>query len=377
MSRSSTKRLLRSAAVAFASAVAATWLPYEILGFFKLELPFSIQASPIAFVTIATIAALLRVIFQLSKDLETVTVLLPHDNDHDDSLLDMIKEAEANSRWGEIVKLGNALSEVLWYTSRKRLRLEIGHFLETAARQLGDNETLARTLIEDLGNTTMGLGDPNRGIQYIKQGIRIAELNNLHYLTARGYRNLANSYSLKGQPAKARTSLQQAKQASSRITEGQPKLEAEGAIEYAESKIHFTDGEYQKAIHSLENTLRIYNQLSQTYPTTSPANADRIVKIYREMGVVWLKCNVPEAQDKAYENCQTGLRLATKTQNYENVVRCCSIMANILLSKGAIPAAEGILSIASKNIAHIDTPTTIDEYTKANRRLINARTIQP
>jgi tetratricopeptide (TPR) repeat protein len=249
----------------------------------------------------------------------------------------------------------------------------VGHFLEVAARQTNDYETLARTLIEDLGNTIMGLGEVNQGISYIQQGIRVAEDHGLHFLVARGYRNLANCYSYKGASAKARAALVNASAASQSIGSAREKLEVRGAITYAESKLAFTDGKFQDAITKLDEAVQIYSDLAQQFPETMNANKDRLVKIHREKGVICLKTGEPDAQDRAYASCQTGLQLAQATQNYDNIVRCCCIMATILLNKDAVPAAEGMMNIAANNVSKIDTPAIIEEYNHVNRRLIIAR----
>lgn len=107
-----------------------------------------------------------------------------------DSIIAMLKEAEAHSRWREIIKIGSSLSDVLWFTSRKKLRVAIGHFVEVAAQQLNDTYTLSSTLIEDLGNTLLGLGKPDKGIGYIKRGIEVAKDSNYFFF---GYAWLSKS----------------------------------------------------------------------------------------------------------------------------------------------------------------------------------------
>lgn len=359
--------------IAFWASLAAMWLIYEILDYFKVSLPWSLQASLPFFIAAALLVAMARTITALSAKLSLATRPTPVKEASSDSILSMMKDAESNSRWGEIIKLGTALSEVLWYTSRKKLRVEVGHFLEVAARQTDNHEALANTLIEDLGNTIMGLGDVNQGISYIQQGIEVAEAHGLHFLAARGYRNLANCYSFKGESARARAALTKAHAEAQQIREPQKKMEAAGAIVYAESKLAFTDGKFPEAIARLDEVARIYSDLARQFPETATKNNDRIVKIHREKGVVYLRMGTPDAQDKAYASCQTGLRLAQATQNYDIIVRCCCIMARILLDKAAVPAAEGMMNIAANNIAKIDTPAIIEEYHNVNRRLINAR----
>lgn len=79
--------------------------------------------------------------------------------------------------------------------------------------------------------------------------------------------------------------------------------------------------------------MQIYSDLANQFPETTNTNKDRLVKIYREKGVIYLKIGTNDAQDAAYASCQTGLQLAQATNNYDNIVRCCCIMANILAGK--------------------------------------------
>lgn len=366
--------LHRSAAIIFVGTLGGLLLLYQGLDMFKVKLPFDTGTSALIFFLIAVIVTLIRVVDRLAViNAELANRPREAQVPAPDSILQMMKDAESNSRWAEIIKLGNALSEVLWYTSRKRLRIDVGHFLEVAARQTGDVETLARTLIEDLGNTIMGMGDPAQGIAYITQGIKIAEENGLHALTARGYRNLANSYSLRGDTKAAGAALAKAYTFANMLANDSDKLEALGSIAYAQSKIYRGNGEYEKALGSLDEAIQHYTALQNAYPNTAASNKDRLVKIFREKGVIHLKTNSPDAQDNAYENCQAGLRIAQETQNHDNIVRCCSLMADILLGKGAIPAAEGLMNIAAKSIARIDSPGVLDEYNLINRKLLNAK----
>lgn len=368
--------LYRSAAITYIGTLGGLLLLYQGLDRFKVPLPFDVSTSVVLFLLLATILTLIRVIDRLAVDNAALLNRPPEAQvAAPDSILQMMKDAESNSRWGEIIKLGNALSEVLWYTSRKRLRIDVGHFLEVAARQTGDNETLARTLIEDLGNTIMGMGDPVQGIAYITQGVKIAEENQLHALSARGYRNLANSYSLRGDTKNATIALAKARQFADKLPNERERLEALGSISYAQSKIHREKWEYPEALAALDDAIQNYTALQAAYPNTAASNKDRLVKIFREKGVIHLKMSTPDAQDKAYDECQAGLKIAQETQNHDNIVRCCSLMAQILLGKGAVPAAEGLMNIASQSISRIDSPGVVDEYNLTNRKLLKAKQI--
>lgn len=338
---------------------------YEVLEYFQIHILNFMVTPWVSFLLLSIIIASARYIIYLLINLPSVGESSQGVNTDDDSLVEMLKDAEAHSRWAEIIKIGSALSDVLWFTSRKNLRVVIGHFVEVAATQLNDNRTLAATLIEDLGNTVMGLGSPDKGIVYIKQGIEIAEKNGYSFLTMRGYRNLANCYAMKNNPNQSEKYLQKAIDTISSITDEALKLEALGGIEYARCKTLEHSDRYDDALIALDASIDYYTKLSQKYPETESRNRDRLVKVYREKGVIYLKKN---RTDLAKSALFEGLRRAQETLNHENIVRCCTMLVKIQLIDGELQPAEGILKIAKQHIDKIDTPVIRKEYNEISRR---------
>lgn len=339
---------------------------HEVLEHFNIQFFSSLVKPWITFLLLSIIIALIRYIVFLLTTVPKTGNESQVINADSDSLVEMLKDAEAHSRWAEIIKIGSALSEVLWFTSRKNLRVIIGHFIEVAATQLKDNETLASTLIEDLGNTVMGLGNPDKGIEYIKNGIEIAEKNNYHFLIMRGYRNLANCYAMKNDATNSEKYLEKAIIATNNITNESQKLEALGGIEYARCKTFEHSNKFDDALNALDTCIKHYTMLSQKYPETKSRNLDRLVKVYREKGVIYLKEN---RLDKAKSALFEGLRRAQETLNHENIVRCCTMIVKIQLESGELQPAEGILNIAKLHIDKIDTPAIKKEYNEISRKL--------
>ncbi|MCI8508468.1 MAG: hypothetical protein HFJ06_07920 [Lachnospiraceae bacterium] len=343
---------------------------YEILDYFKVNFIYIFLNPIIIFICISIIVTLIRAIVYLIQNIPSSLSNSTNEYiDDKDSLIEMLKDAESHSRWTEIIKIGSALSDVLWFTSRKKLRVAIGHFVEVAATQIDDKYTLSTTLIEDLGNTIMGLGKVDEGIKYIERGIEVAEECNFYFLIMRGYRNLANCYSLKGDSTKATVYLTNAEAATNNIADEIKKYEALGAIEYARCKVYKTDKRYDDAIKALDDSISSYKKLSNKYPETEKRNNDRLVKIYREKGAIYLAMNTENSIDRAYDSLTAGLKLARETMNYENIIKCCNMLAKILIDKNAIDAAEGMMNIAKECINKIDTPSIVNEYNEVIRKL--------
>lgn len=188
-------------------------------------------------------------------------------------------------------------------------------------------------------------------------------------MATRGYRNLSCCYSYKNDTINAIACLAKAENAGNSISDPREKLEALGAIEYARCKIRKKEGDFPMAIKALDAACEYYNKLSQTFPDTKKRNDDRTVKIYRERGAQYLSMNTDNAIDKAFDSLARGLQLAQKTLNYDNIIICCTYLAEIQIKRGALEAAEGIISIATDCISKIDTPSIIDEFEKVQRKL--------
>lgn len=338
---------------------------YEILDYFKINFFTSFVSTSGTFLLISIIVAMSRYVIFLLKNMPKVDAQSQNVNESNDSLIEMLMDAEAHSRWTEIIKIGSALSDVLWFTSRKKLRLVIGGFVEVAAIQMKDDKTLATTLIEDLGNTVMGLGYPDKGISYIKRGIEIAEKRNYSFLIMRGYRNLANCYSMKNDAKQSEMYLKNAINAVKGITDSAQKLEALGGIEYARCKTLEHANKYDDALIALDECIEYYSNLGKQFPETEGRNRDRLVKVYREKGVIYLKEGRP---DLAKSALLVGLRSAEETLNYDNIVRCCILLVKIQLDDGEFQPAEGMLNIAKQHIDKIDIPSIRKEFNDISRR---------
>ena len=142
-----------------------------------------------------------------------------------DSIMDMLTYANDNKQYSEVIKIGTSVSDVLWSTSRKELRIKVGTMVAAAAFEvaaMSTNETdidyanriRAKTLIEDIGNTKMCLHENNisDAIIAIQDGLELAREHSYFYEAVRGYRNLANCYALKARICKKNQQCGQAKE---------------------------------------------------------------------------------------------------------------------------------------------------------------------
>lgn len=362
-------RLVVGLSVWFIVSFVAVFGLYEALLKFGIDILDKLVSNRFfVFLLIALLVALGHVIYELNKSIPDEEGVIGED-ELNDSIIGMLKDAAAHNRWEEIIKFGSSLSEVLWFTSRKRLRIAVGGMVELAAKQLDDKDTLAHTLIEDLGNTYLGLGDSKKAINYIKRGINIASQNNNMYLVSRGYRNLSNCYAYISDATKAKNNLEKSKESANNIQDERTKLDILGAIAYAESKIYRTEREYTDALNSLDTAIQYYNELGSKYPASEKANKDRLVKIHREKGILYQLRNGKDDITNAYDAFNTGLQLALKQLNYDNIIICCSKLAEISIDMGQIDTAESMIMMGAQYIESIDTDSIIKMYRDAKTRV--------
>lgn len=304
-----------------------------------------------------------------------------------DSIMDMLTYANANKQYREVIKIGTAVGDVLWSISRKELRIAVGEKVRAAASALATSSTNisdiddakrieAKTLIEDIGNTKMCLDTDNvdEAIKDIEEGITIAEDNGYHFEAIRGHRNLANCYALMKNFDGARNEVSIAQKAIEQLSDPKDKAMAEFDVTYANVKISKDTGKHAEAIALLDHCIDIYiNQLTQDQAARQ-AYADRLVKIYREKGVIYN--SMPGMQNKAREAFEQGLTHAKDRQNHEDTVRCCTHLIELQTKyrfAGLDNKVPHWIKDAEENIPMVDTQKHIDAYRKAAKEWKNTQ----
>ena len=122
-------------------------------------------------------------------------------NYHHFDLIDTIKDEQKRGNWVEVVRLGFPLSRPLWLSGRLETRVEIGEIIKTAVCSVnGSIKILDRTfdatyilssvLIDDLGWTRFSMGQTEKAVSSIKEGIDVAKENQHWDIAIKGCRHL-------------------------------------------------------------------------------------------------------------------------------------------------------------------------------------------
>lgn len=321
------------------------------------------------------------------------------DQKKSDSIMDMLTYANDNKQYSEVIKIGTSVSDVLWSTSRKELRIKVGTMVAAAAFEvaaMSTNETdidyanriRAKTLIEDIGNTKMCLHESNisDAISAIQDGLELAKEHSYFYEAVRGYRNLANCYALKAHICKknqqngqakeelvhAQENVKLAEEIIPSISDKNKQAEAHFDVEYAKAKIQKESDKPDEAVKLLENCIKIYKDEQKKDETVKRIYADRLVKIYREMSIIYM--SIPGRQKAARNSFKTGLQHAKDQQNHEDIVRCCTHLIELQLQyqfADTTNLVEHWINDGESNLNMVDTQKHIDDFKNAKHKWMN------
>lgn len=297
------------------------------------------------------------------------------------SLIDMIKEAFQNNRDMEVIKLGNAVIDSLWYSDKYQLRMDIAKLVKESSSRIGEKYFEAKVLIEDLGNGRIeAQKDLTIAIQYLIEGIDIAERNDIYFLCSRGYRHLACAYVLKFRDSVnslekerflkiAQENIEKAEEYIKKIKINGEKNDAKASVLYAKNKILTAMGMYEENIEVLKEIKKVYENLSKINSYKYKVK-DRLTNVDREIGnnllLLWAKkkeelrielnenqnivtdrINILNNQIKKYENdaieaLNKSLRDSEILKNYNNILKVCNILIGYYIEKDPSHVREDI-----------------------------------
>ena len=78
-------------------------------------------------------------------------------------LCEELKSLSQKKKFREVIRLGNAISRVLWLNLEYESRVQIGHIVYEATIMENDEEARIRLLIDDIGWTNLFIGDNYKG----------------------------------------------------------------------------------------------------------------------------------------------------------------------------------------------------------------------
>jgi tetratricopeptide (TPR) repeat protein len=261
------------------------------------------------------------------------------DFDLSDSLESSLVEEYSKANWNFVVEIGSFLSRPLWLSGKLELRKRIGELVEDAAANGERISDRARALIDDVGWTSMAMGQINKARKAISDGLRIAREAANWYLSAKACRHLASISRQEGDLEACGTHLAAAECYAADISNPDEKSEMTTSLLVSRAKLMIALGEAKDAISGLEAAQRQFE---------SAGDYLRAAKTYHSLGTAYLASGEEVAAVAAYER---GYRLSMKLGRRDEALANASALATLsdnLDPEGALEWAYKAVEVASE-----------------------------
>jgi tetratricopeptide (TPR) repeat protein len=302
------------------------------------------------YLSIAIIVTAIQLCISLFKSIRKISADKDAKGDSPDSLLHYIESAYENERWTEVIKIGSALSEPLWYTGKFEIRMKIGKLFEDAALHANNTEARIGALLDDLGWTKYRL-NIRGAIQDIEKGLQLAIENRMPYFIAKGHRHLCHIYAaMPNRIGDAEKQYQKAKAQIDSITDTVKRNETYGNVEYAHARLLDAKGKFKEALKAIENSIAHYKLNN---------DLDRLVKMYNFKGRIILKLG---NRSDAIEMFKAGQKLAVEISNNVNIIRNGNDIARLYYDDGEIEMAKKTLLSIKKYSERMSDRVLEEEY---------------
>src|SRR5205085_10359889 len=106
-------------------------------------------------------------------------------------VVNIVTTLYGEAKYLDVVRFGSTISRYLWLNGHNHERIAIGKLVEDAASKVGRTSVQVSCLIDDIGWTYDIIGDPEKAVTNISNGIEKAVENDLFYLAAKGERHLS------------------------------------------------------------------------------------------------------------------------------------------------------------------------------------------
>jgi len=274
-----------------------------------------------------------------------------------DSLSLILSNAYNEKRWSEVIKIGNQLSEPLWYTGKFHLRIKIGELVASAAAFENKYDIQAETLIDDLGWTNCRLNNQSEAKKNITLGHRIAKKIDNQYLIAKANRHFADISLLNKNFDECLNFLKISYSSMRLIENSTKKIEMNGNLQYTISKFYLAKKNFKKAIKAANQSQLLYKSIE---------DSDREVKLFNLKGKIFLSV---DKEEDAISSFQEGLTLATHISNIVNIVSNSSSLAECYLRNKRYDIAKSTIEIAKQNSKAMDDPILIEKIEKLSKEI--------
>lgn len=264
-----------------------------------------------------------------------------------DYLLEELRSLFAAGSFQAVIRHGKTFSRFLWVEGHVRTRTLAGEITEAAAAKVGDVEAQVSALLDDLGWSTVALGEYERARQHLSHGLDLAEQHGLPYWRAKGWRHLAGlEVELQSYPT-ALENLEKARSAAQEISEELLRAEMAAGIAYGLAITHFANGSFDLAEQALDES---------QYLRGTVGDFSRAVKIHALKGKIYERQHRTGLAIDAYRR---GLDESVAVGRRDEQIRNLFGLARTLPSIGRDREANAYLSQAQEMMKETPVPYEI------------------
>ena len=235
-----------------------------------------------------------------------------------EALKNELEKSLSTRDYKTVIRLGSAVSRVLWIAGQYKNRIAIGYLIFNAACKIVDKEQKARVQIDDIGWTYFAIGNSVNAKIYIKNGLDCANDIANHYLVAKAYRHLASIDISIGDATlliDARQNLDKANKAANTIVDKRDKKEMLFGLKYAEVELLILESKTN--LSTLDKALAISDDILKGYDSIS--DEERKAKSFSQKGKILF---IQRDFHKAIEAFHSGLGVAERVNRPDELIKC-------------------------------------------------------
>lgn len=239
-----------------------------------------------------------------------------------DYLLEELRALFAAGNYPAVVRYGQTFSRFLWVEGHVRARILAGEIVEAAAAKIGDRAAQVACLVDDLGWSSVAIGNHPAARQYLEHGRELAEAEGLPYWLAKAFRHLGGLEVELGNLTRALEYLECARTTAAQIAENLLQKEMLAGTEYGAAVAHFAQRDFDLALQALKKSdgLRV-----------EVGDFSRAVKLHAMYGKIYERQGKPALARESYRR---GLDESTAVGRRDEEIRNLLGLSRVLSALG-------------------------------------------
>ncbi|MCB0536567.1 MAG: tetratricopeptide repeat protein [Bacteroidetes bacterium] len=312
----------------------------QLTGVIQLEIIYLI----ITLLIILLISLCYSIIFIFSKfDNEPIKITTNEitgveSSELSDELITTVKKLHSKNNHIEVVRLCSNLSRPLWISGKYLQRVAMGAYYEDSALRINQVDDQICALIDDLGWTNAVIGNIDKAIENIENGINIAERHSFNYLAAKGYRHLGTiKLRYNEDYTSSVESFDKALKISEKIESENKKSEMIAGITFNLSEAYLLNNNTDKAMEYAVKSKDLFSKSEDKI---------RLIKVNNQLANILIAKNDKNSLKQAKEILVSNLTEARNLARVDETGKCLLYLGEIHIKNQSFDLAKNLLNEA-------------------------------